>query len=120
MTQHHNDVVVRVRCTVRARADHADLAGATLLVTVDDVSLADSPSLVVASAARPLRGSADLLEPVELQATLSDGRSYAVRAHVSRGGTGQVRAGDLLSVARYPVPVVSGTVSVQVDLVVVP
>lgn len=119
MTQHPEDVVVRVRCAVPAHADHGDLAGATLLVTVEDVSLADAPSVVVTSEARPLQHSADLLEPVELQATLSHGRTYAVRAHVSRSGGGQVRTGDLVSTVRYPVPVASGTVSVQVDLVVV-
>ena len=53
MTQHPEDVVVRVRCAVPAHADHGDLAGATLLVTVEDVSLADAPSVVVTSEAAP-------------------------------------------------------------------
>ncbi len=111
--------MVRVRCTVRARANHDDLAGATLLVTLEDVSLADAPSVVVASVARPLQSAADLLEPTDLEATLSVRRAYAVRAHVSRSGERLVRAGDLVSTTSHPVPAVAGTVPLLVDLIVV-
>ena len=111
MTQQPDGVVVRVRCSVRTRGDHGDLAGATLLVTLEDVSLADSPAVVVDSAARPLQNAADLREPVELKATLSGRRVYAVRAHVSRSGERQVRVGDLVSTSNHPVPAVVGTVS---------
>ncbi|GAA2469861.1 YbaY family lipoprotein [Terrabacter carboxydivorans] len=109
-------VVVRVRCRVHAPADHGRLTGAVLRVSLEDVSLADAPAVVVASAQRPLRTSDDLAEPVELSASLSGRRTYTVRAHVSRTGERQVRVADLLSTSSHPVRAVPGTVDVDVEL----
>lgn len=110
-------VVVRVHCRVDALADLDSLGGAVLRVSLEDVSLADAPAVVVAAEERSLRTPDDLLDPVELEATLSERRAYTVRAHVSRTGERQVQVDDFLSTASHPIQAVTGSVDVDVDLV---
>jgi hypothetical protein len=68
---------------------------AQIHVTIEDVSLLDQASLLVAEARVPVEESGE----VHLQAALDPRRQYAVRVHVDRGGTGVVGIGDMVGSA---------------------
>jgi hypothetical protein len=108
---------VRIVCHLGAPAGVADLAGAVLRVSVEDVSLVDVSSIVVARLEAVLADAASLAHPVELDAVLDPRCSYAVRVHVSRSGAPEVRVGDLVSVAHHAVAARGGVAKVAVGLV---
>jgi hypothetical protein len=86
-------------------------------VSVEDVSMADAASVVVAQVESVLLSTDDLDRPVEIEATISPGRDYAVRAHVSRSREEQVSTGDLITVARHRLPPDAGTAQVVLPLI---
>lgn len=108
---------VRVVCHLRAPAGLTDIAGAVLRLTVEDVSLADASSMVVARAEVAVADAAALDRPVELHATLDPRAAYAVRAQLSRSGEPGVHTGDLVSVSRHTVTPQTGVAEVVVELV---
>ena len=81
-------------------------------VSVRDVTELDGPAETVAE--RELPGievpaaGADL--PFELDADLDPRRTYAVRAHASRGGAASVEVGDYVSTSRHVVGYQEGLV----------
>ncbi len=108
---------VRVVCHLKVPVGLTDIGGAALRVTVEDVSLADVSSVVVARAEVTVADATALERPVELHATLDPRASYAVRAQVSRSGEPGVHTGDLVSVSRHPVMPQAGVAEVVVELV---
>jgi putative lipoprotein len=80
---------------------------AEVAVYVEDVSRADAPSLVVGEQrqqAVPLRAGGALRFSIQIPAELINERSiYSVRAHIDMSGSGDVKVGDLVSTATYPV-----------------
>lgn len=100
-----------------APKDCGDQTGATLRVSIEDVSMLDAPSVELASVASVLRGASQLEDPVDLLVTASPGRDYAVRAHVSRSpDLGHVSVGDLITVIRHPLDPSAGTAYVEIPL----
>jgi hypothetical protein len=89
-----------------------------VLIEARDVSEMDVPSVVVGE----LRLPDQLLEPgaripFELEVPDVDpSRTLALRAHVSRDGSGIVSRGDLLSVAHIPVPSTGDVDGVELPL----
>jgi putative lipoprotein len=77
-----------------------------VLVEVRDVSEADAPSVVVAELRLrdvPLAPHGQI--PFQLRVPdVPSNRVLSVRAHISTDGSGQVKAGDLLTIAHLPVP----------------
>jgi uncharacterized lipoprotein YbaY len=88
---------------------NADLPpqAAVLVVQVEDVSRADAPSTVVGEQRYtnvPLRSGASIPFALEIPKELIDQqRSYSVRVHFDISGSGQVKAGDLISTQSCPV-----------------
>lgn len=84
---------------------HAVGPGATVSVTLEDVSLLDSAAVVVAKAVMPLAGAAAGANiPFSITVPGADETaSYGVRAHVDTTGSGNVSPGDLVSMQAYPV-----------------
>lgn len=94
---------VRVTGIVRLPASDAPYRVDGVRVSVRDVTELDGPALTVAE--RELPGlevaatGTDL--PFELDATLDPRRTYAVRAHATRGGSQAVEAGDFVSTTAH-------------------
>lgn len=94
---------------------------ATVRVVVEDVSLADAPSVVVASTILP-----DVAVPPAapvafwlLVGGYDPSRTYAVRVLVDRDGDGRVSTGDLVSTMHHGVLTRGGGTAVEVPLTVV-
>jgi uncharacterized lipoprotein YbaY len=80
---------------------------ATLFVYLEDVSLQDAPSKIVArqviSNISHTRGTSSCLE-FALSGELPEARAhYSVRAHVSLHGQEEIQLGDLITMQSYPV-----------------
>ena len=78
---------------------------ATVHVRVEDVSLADAPSVTVASAVLP-----NVPMPPDAPVAFwlvvggfDPSRTYSVRVHVDRDGDGRVSTGDLVSTSHHGV-----------------
>jgi uncharacterized lipoprotein YbaY len=98
-------LVVRGQVVVPADVRAAETA--SLIVSVEDVSRADAPSLVIGEQRQEgvqLTAGAILPFQVEVPKELVDARhSYSVRAHLDLSGSGTVEIGDLVSTQSYPV-----------------
>jgi heat shock protein HslJ len=97
---------------------------ATIHVRIEDVSRADAPATVVASATLqdvalpPAAG-----EPVTFAipvASYDPHMRYGVRVHVDRDGDGQVSVGDLVSTSHHPILTHGGGTEVSVPVSEVP
>ena len=80
--------------------------GGMLRVTVEDVSRADAPSVVVAETVIPVHGGLPAGGSVSFSVVVPnvDARAhYSVRAHLDTTGSGDVTSGDRLSMAAHPV-----------------
>jgi uncharacterized lipoprotein YbaY len=83
--------------------------GATLTVTVEDDSVTDTTSVVVARsvvevAGRPALDAQGISYSVVVpHAALTLTHRYVIRARISRQASGPLRAGDLLSTQAHPV-----------------
>lgn len=80
--------------------------GATLRVTLEDVSRADAAATLVAEAilpiARPLDAGVEL--PFALAVPeVDDHARYNVRVHIDLTGSGDITVGDRISTAAHPV-----------------
>jgi hypothetical protein len=96
--------------------DDAPLPEGHLRVSVEDVRRADAAAPQLASEAFQLPATDErVLGPFELSASLPPGGDYAVRVHVDRSGDGTIVPGDLVSVAKHPVPA-EHTAEVEVDV----
>lgn len=88
---------------IPANAPVAD--DASVLVEIRDTSVSDAPSTVLAAHVFPNT----LIRPgehVRFQIATPEvdrSKTLTLRAHVSLDGSGQVKAGDLLTVASFPV-----------------
>jgi hypothetical protein len=93
-----------LRCTLILPSD-VDLAGYNIEVRVEDVSRADAPATVIASARCPataVHRAGRCLGPILLDVTLPNpADSYTVRGLVSKGRSPE--AGDMLSMRSIPV-----------------
>jgi len=112
-------VVLRVRVLAPDRPRRPP-PGAQVRISVEDVSREDvsAPSAGVASF--PVGGDDPVLGPFEVEADLVPGRDYGVRVHLDLAGDGEVRIGDLVSVARHsvrlPVSAAEGPAVPPVDM----
>jgi uncharacterized lipoprotein YbaY len=89
-------------------------------MAIEDVSLADAPARLVASADFPVTAEGASLGPFELDADLTPvSRDYAVRVHIDQTGDGQITPGDFVSTARHPVPTRADVVELQVPVALV-
>jgi putative lipoprotein len=96
-----------VRGTIVLPASGVLPESATVRVQIEDVSRADAPSIVVGEQCLvgvQLRSGAELPFTVEVPESQVDHRRiYSVRAHVDTTGSGDVKAGDLVSTQSHPV-----------------
>lgn len=87
--------------------DGASIDSSVMTVVVEDVSRADAASQPVAESTRRLervRAGDRITFEVRVPAERIDpARHYAVRVHVDRSGSGDVKIGDLVSTQSYPV-----------------
>jgi uncharacterized lipoprotein YbaY len=74
-------------------------AASVVRLTLEDVSLLDEPSAVVAETSIPPGASE---ETFVVEASLDPRRRYAVRVHVDQQGNGLVQPGDLVGAAAVP------------------
>lgn len=97
---------MRVSCSLALPAgvaDHTFNEPATLRLTIQDVTMLDESSTVVAALAVPVTSRVEVLEPFEVEADLQSGRRYALYAHLDVLGDGIVAPGDLINTARVPI-----------------
>ena len=94
---------MRVTGIVRLPASDAPYRVDGVRVSVRDVTELDGPAPTVAESELPgleVPGTgADL--PFELDAALDPRRTYAVRAHATRGGSQEVEVGDFVSTTAH-------------------
>jgi uncharacterized lipoprotein YbaY len=95
----------RTLCGV-VRLRDASPTASSLSVKVEDVSRADAAARVVAETIvrleRPLTAGATVPFSIAIP-EVSEGVRYNVRAHIDCSGSGEIRAGDLISTQAYPV-----------------
>jgi hypothetical protein len=95
-----------LHCTVVLPVESRDVAGKTLEVMVEDVTLADHSATVLArfrSRVEELPQAGRQLGPVNIEVDLPDPKArYNVRARLTSGET--LNIGDLTSTQSYPVP----------------
>jgi uncharacterized lipoprotein YbaY len=112
---------VRVRCYVRLPVESRVRPGARVRVAIEEVSLADAPAHLVATADFPTPSSERMLGPFEVDADLApSGAEYALRVHVDQIGDGQVVPGDLVSTIRHTVSASTSMHELEVPVAVVP
>jgi len=75
--------------------------GAQVHVRVEDVTIQDVAAPVLGSVTIPAEPGATELGPVSLEFTPPPAGDAAIRVHVDQNGDGEVRIGDLVSVARF-------------------
>ena len=78
----------------------------SLRVKVEDVSRADAAAQVVAETIVPLERPLSAGDTIPFSITIpeiSEGVRYNVGAHIDCSGSGEIRAGDLISTQAYPV-----------------
>lgn len=84
-----------------------DLSGATVYVRLEDTSLADAPSRVVAEQVLthvPARVTTNDTVPFTLYGQQPDPRAnYSVSVHVDMHSSGKIRQGDYINTESYPV-----------------
>jgi hypothetical protein len=97
-----------LRCVVRPPAG-LDLGGATAMIRVEDVTMADAPAAVVASRSVLIGETVELSLPPR-----PSGRRWIVRAEVRRGRA--LAAGDLLTTVSVPVPATAMDDVVEIPL----
>jgi hypothetical protein len=90
-----------VTCVVVLPAPDSVRPGAQVRVQVEDVSVQDVAAPVLASFTFQAEVGARELGPFIVEFTPPPGGQAAIRVHVDQNGDGQVRAGDLVSVARH-------------------
>ncbi|MFN8593556.1 MAG: YbaY family lipoprotein [Thermomicrobiales bacterium] len=109
--------------TIEFPADLPASPPATIYARIEDVSLADAPSTVLASvtltdvSVPPPPG-----EIVTFAITVGNydpSRRYSVRVHVDRDGDGRISVGDLVSTSSHPVLTQGGGMVVTVPVRVV-
>ena len=111
----------RVRCYVRLPVESRVRPGVRVRVRIEEVSLADAPSQVVATADFPAPAPVGMLGPFELDADLAPSRAeYALGVHVDQNGDGRVVAGDLVSTTRQSIPASTSMHELEVPVTVVP
>jgi hypothetical protein len=97
---------MRLHCTVVLPVEARDVAGKTLEVMVEDVTLADHSAAVLArfrARVTELPQAGHQLGPVDIKVDLPDPKArYNVRATLTSGET--LNIGDLTSTQSYPVP----------------
>lgn len=91
--------MVRVTGVVRLPPAGGPYAVARVRISIRDVTEADAPAATVASVDLPAVQvpAAGLDLPFTLDVPLDPRRTYAVRCHADRDGTGTVNLGDLVS-----------------------
>ena len=114
----------RLRLALRAGDEEPAMAtAARVRLTVEDVSLLDAPSTVVAETSVPTGrgdqagGPAGQDERFALEAALQPRRRYTVRVHVDQQGNGLVQPGDLVGSAALPDDVEQRPVEVRLTRV---
>jgi putative lipoprotein len=81
-------------------------AAAAMVITVQDVSRADAPSIVVAEQRIDqveLAAGRAIPFAVEVPPELDERATYVVQAHIDISGSGEVEIGDLVSTQSHPV-----------------
>lgn len=97
---------MRIVGTLRFPAADTAVELGTVRISVRDISEADAPARTIAEVVLPnVRVPADGLDlPFTVEADLADsGRTYVVRAHADRDGSGVVAVGDLVTTAAHRV-----------------
>jgi uncharacterized lipoprotein YbaY len=90
-------------------------------VAIEEVSLADAPARLLATADFPAPSPTGTLGPFELETDLApSGGEYALRVHVDQVGDGQVVPGDLVSTTRQAISTSTRMHELQVPVAVVP
>ncbi len=89
-----------------------------VLIEVRDVTLMDVPSKVIAEQSL---GNISLEPntriPFEFQISdVESNRALALRVHISMDGSGQIKSGDLLTTANYPVPTAGSVPFLEVKI----
>lgn len=110
-----------VRGHVLLPPDAPDEVARLVVVEARDVSLMDVPSVVVAEQ-RLQDVAIGPRECVRVELRVPDhepGRTIALRAHVSRDGTGVVARGDLLSVTMIELPPVDELGPIEIPVVTI-
>jgi len=110
--------VPRLLCGVVRLRDAAPTPS-SLYVKVEDVSRADAAARLVAETIVPLEQplAAGSTVPFSIMIPeVSEGVRYNVRAHIDCSGSGEIRAGDLISTQAYPVFTLWHTDSVVVEV----
>jgi hypothetical protein len=95
---------MQVKCRVVLPAQESVRPGAQVRVLVEDVSVQDVAAPVLASVTFPAEAGARELGPFTVEFTPPPTGRAAIRVHVDQNGDGQVRVGDLVSVARHNAP----------------
>jgi uncharacterized lipoprotein YbaY len=86
----------------------SQVAGATIYVRLEDVSLADAPSIRLAEQVIrdvTLRGPGRVTVPFSVQGSINDPNGqYVISVHVDLNGNGLVEPGDYITTESYPIP----------------
>lgn len=98
-------------------------SAATIIIRLEDVSLADAPAILLASttlddvSVPPVAGTAvSFALPV---AEFDPRARYTVRVHVDRDGDGRISKGDLVSTTHVPVLTQGGGTDVHIPVEIV-
>lgn len=106
---------------VRFEPDASPFSDATVRVNLEDVSVADAGSRVIAQMVLPnISRRAPAMTPIRFTlrppTALSQTRTYVVRAHVDLNGNNAIDEGDFITMQRFPVHVGPGPVHVAVTV----
>jgi uncharacterized lipoprotein YbaY len=112
----------RIRGQVRFPVGQRPPKAAAVVVTLEDVTMADAPAVVVSRHRQEdVSLPADDVEPLRVDLSyatpLEAGHRYNVRVHVDVTGTGTVTAGDFVTVQANPVQPDTDVVSLGVHQV---
>ena len=88
---------VKVICRLAPTANTQMAGPVHVRLAIEDVSLQDSSSIEVSRTDTIVQPDEALQGPYELDAALTAGRHYAIRAHIDRSGDGTIAPGDLIS-----------------------
>jgi uncharacterized lipoprotein YbaY len=109
---------MRIEGVLRFLDDVPVPCSARVFVRLEDASLADAPSLLVAEqvlAAVEVRPGAAAAFALDVRG-LWPGRRYIVRAHADCDGDGRLGRGDYTSTQSHPVPVGRSRVTLRIPL----
>ena len=92
---------MQVTCRVVLPTPDSVRPGAQVHVLVEDVSMQDVAAPVLASVTFPAEAGRRELGPFTVEFTPPPTGQAAIRVHVDQNGDGEVRIGDLVSVAHH-------------------